>query len=120
MSNKCVLIVEDESMLLLFASMALEDEGYHVHVAANGREGLRIAREQKPDVIITDYMMPEMNGIVMIQTLRDEGVMVPCVVTTAIPRDQLPDNAESVINFYIGKPYNEPELASIVRTALAG
>ncbi|MBP0614803.1 response regulator transcription factor [Jiella mangrovi] len=106
-----ILVVEDEAMLLMLASIVLEDHGYEVLGAANGRKGLELARREKVDVIVTDFMMPEMDGIAMLSALREEGHAAPAIVTTAIPKNQLPHKSEELFELYMPKPYNEEILA---------
>ncbi|NDW03493.1 response regulator transcription factor [Jiella pacifica] len=113
-----ILVVEDEAMLLMLASIALEDHGYEVLSAANGRKGLELARSEHFDAIVTDFMMPEMDGIAMLSALREEGHKVPAIVTTAIPRNQLPRNGEGLFDLYMAKPYNEDLLADSIRKML--
>ena len=104
-------------MVLLFASMTLEDEGYEVIEATNGRKGLEAARNGRVDVIVTDFMMPDMDGMAMLRALREEGPLVPVIVASAVPRAQL--NATDLpIACYLRKPYDEEALASAVRAAL--
>ena len=110
-----VLLVEDEAMLLLFASMTLEDDGHEVLTASNGRRGLERARAEKIDVIVTDFMMPEMDGLAMLAALRAEGRDVPAIMVTAIPRDQLPITDGPPFDDYMGKPYDETVLAARIR-----
>ena len=114
-----ILVVEDEAMLLMLAAIALEDHGHEVLSAANGRKGLELARREHVDAIVTDFMMPEMDGIAMLSTLREEGHKVPAIVTTAIPRNQLPRNGEGLFEVYMAKPYNEDILAESIREMLA-
>lgn len=65
-----VLLVEDELGLSKLMVMILEDEGYRVVEAANGALGLLRLKEEKPALIITDYMMPELNGCEMVRAIR--------------------------------------------------
>ncbi|MBO0902789.1 response regulator transcription factor [Jiella sonneratiae] len=109
-----ILVVEDEAMLLMLASIALEDHGYEVLTAANGRKGLEIVRHERIDVIVTDFMMPEMDGIAMLTALRAEGCPIPAIMTTAIPRNQLPTAGQGLFDLYVGKPYNEDLLAGSI------
>jgi len=75
-----VLLVEDDHHVALTMSKRLERRGYEVHVARNGHEGLELARELEPDVILSDWMMPGMDGIEMCRTIRQtpelEGVYI--------------------------------------------
>ncbi|MCQ0988321.1 response regulator transcription factor [Jiella marina] len=113
-----ILLVEDEAVILMLASLALEDYGHEVVMAADGREGLAKARAEAIDVIITDFMMPEMDGIAMLTALRAEGNEAPAIVTTAIPQGQLPCRTNAPFDAYVPKPYNEDTLADSIARLL--
>lgn len=69
-----ILFVEDEPGITSVFSMLLELEGYRVVVADDGLAGLALLRREKPDLVITDYMMPRMNGLEMIREIRADPV----------------------------------------------
>jgi two-component system alkaline phosphatase synthesis response regulator PhoP len=69
--NKSVLLIDDEKDILDFLSYNLKKEGYKVYTAENGEEGLKIAKEIHPDLILLDLMMPVMDGIETCQNLRE-------------------------------------------------
>lgn len=111
-----ILLVEDEVLISLVTSIALEDAGYHVTVAMDGREGLQIAQQDQPELIITDYMMPRMTGLELIRLLREAGFDRPIILATSIPEENLPER--SSYDAYISKPYQEADLLALVtRTA---
>ncbi|HVJ41837.1 MAG TPA: response regulator [Dongiaceae bacterium] len=111
-----ILVVEDEFLLAAALSAALEDAGYQVTCAANGREGLDQALLSPPDLIITDFMMPRMNGINMIERLRAAGLQLPIILLTAVPKENLPNAAR--YDVVIGKPYDEQNLLHAVQTLI--
>lgn len=84
MNDKVVLIVEDERSLRKAATMALEEAGYKVIEASNGVEGLKQAEEKKPNLVLLDHLMPEMDGLTMLEKLRatDWGKQMPVIVMT--------------------------------------
>ena len=86
-----VLLVEDELGLSKLMVMILEDEGYQVIEAANGAQGLARLQEAKPALIITDYMMPELNGYEMIRTIRRNPTFddVPILMMSAALPQQI-------------------------------
>ena len=113
-----VLLVEDEALISLVISIALEDAGYHVTVAMDGLEGLRIAQQDQPELIITDFMMPHMTGLELIRALREAGFTRPIILATSIPEENLPEQTE--YDAYIQKPYREADvLAAIARVTAA-
>jgi CheY-like chemotaxis protein len=70
---KTILVVDDEPANAEVLSLILEEEGYRVFVAANGRQGLERVAEVRPDLVILDYMMPIMNGAAMGAALRENA-----------------------------------------------
>lgn len=107
-----LLIVEDSPDLVEYLSAILENE-YHLEVAANGREGLKKALEYIPDIILSDVMMPEMDGIAMLEKIKTDQRTshIPVVMLTAKA-----DIASKLIGIergaddYLAKPFNEDEL----------
>lgn len=102
-----VLLVEDDNHIAELICMALESEGAAVRRADSGRAGLAAALEQCPDLIITDYLMPNMGGIGMVQELRDHPSTrkVPVLMISALPVD-----ADVPVNASLLKPFTLPEL----------
>ena len=116
---KTILLVEDEMIIALGTSWVLEEAGYTVVVAVNGEVGLTKASENNPDLIITDYMMPRMDGLAMIRELRSRGVKVPIVLATAIHEKGIPGNPRRSYDAYLGKPYGDEALLGTIQTLLA-
>ena len=86
---KKVLIVEDEDMIANALKVSLEAEGFIVFVGKNGIEGLEYARREKPDLILTDIIMPQMDGKEMLQEMRKDEKLrnIPVVVLTNVDDD---------------------------------
>jgi len=81
-----ILCVEDETDLRTLLHEVLEEEGYTVVSACNGAEGLRAMEQFAPDIVMTDWLMPQMNGIEMIRAMRSEGSRfstTPVIVVSA-------------------------------------
>ncbi len=113
-----ILIIDDETRLRAMLRVYLEQEGYRVAEAANGREGLYVARYEKPDLIILDLMMPEMNGYDFVRAYSKEGA-APIIMLTAKVEDQ--DKIlglELGADDYVIKPFNVRELLARVRAVL--
>lgn len=88
---KKILVVEDEPALLRVLSDKFTNEGYTVLEAKNGLTGLKVALEEKPDVILLDILMPELDGMEMMRRLRDSssyGKNVPIVILTNLDADE--------------------------------
>lgn len=115
-----VLVVEDEFVIALNASMLLEDEGLLVDTAFDGAEALEIIASTPPDVIVTDYMMPTMDGLQLITTLRAQGWRGPIILATAISEERLPVSYKGGHDAYIAKPYLANDLIGLVKDLLAG
>ncbi len=99
-----ILVIDDEQAILLMLQEILEDEGYTVHVAGNGKAGLSCARTVHPDLILTDLMMPVMDGYALGRHLRAEPstAAIPLIVMSAFYKPQ-PDVAFDAV---ITKPFD--------------
>ncbi len=84
MSNFKVLLVEDDTMISGMYKTRLEQDGYQVKLAANGSEGLSMATEENPDLILLDVMMPQIDGFSLLQELRskDDFKKIPILMLT--------------------------------------
>lgn len=120
MAARRILVVDDEPSIAETVGWLLRDEGYAVSFARNGREALERVREAPPDLVITDIMMPVMDGWALCRALRDDPVTraIPIVVTTAVPH--LVERAGAPYNAYLAKPFDLETLAKTVARVLAG
>ena len=78
-----VLIVDDSGFQRSFLRKALTEDGYRVLEAGNGEEALEIVAADRPDCILTDLIMPDMRGMVLLENLQQQGSEIPVVVLTA-------------------------------------
>jgi len=117
-ANRKVLIVEDEVVVAMAACLTLESLGYGVTVAADGAEGLAKARADPPDIVVTDYMMPRMDGIEMLRAMRAEGIDKPAVLVTSIPEERLPEESTKLYQAYLAKPFRDETLIALIRKLL--
>lgn len=121
MSNKTkVLLVEDETTLSMIIKDTLEDEGFDVFAAMDGREGLEQFHRQEPDIVVTDVMMPHMDGFELVNKIRQSNKTMPILMLTA--RSAVKDvinGFEIGVNDYLKKPFNMQELIIRIK-ALAG
>lgn len=87
--NKTILIVEDDRALSLTLKDNFEKEGFNIILAKDGVEGLKFALEQKPDLILLDIVMPNMDGMTMMRKLREDvrGKKVPIIILTNLESD---------------------------------
>jgi DNA-binding response OmpR family regulator len=114
-----ILLVEDDPKLAKFIEMELCLEGYQVTVAQNGLDGLMIARDAQPDLLILDWMLPGISGLDLCLRLRSTGIQVPIIMLTA--RDEVPDRVTGLnagADDYVTKPFSMEELLARVKARL--
>jgi len=114
--SKRILIVEDEPGILLSLKDEFEFEGYTVFTAEDGEEGLELARDQKPDLIILDIMLPLLDGYDVCKNLRSEGDNTPIIMLTV--KDKEIDKIlglELGADDYVTKPFSVRELLARVK-----
>ncbi|HBY96866.1 MAG: response regulator [Ardenticatenaceae bacterium] len=117
---KTILIVEDERAIAALLSTVLEDEGYRVVMATNGREGLTRLAESLPNLILCDVMMPLLDGIEMCRTLQTNPAYrsVPIVLMTAARRSFSRDHCNYATVLY--KPFELDRLLETVAHLIGG
>jgi len=114
-----ILIIEDEEDLVKGLKLNLQDEGYEVKYAFNGKEGLEKALKEKPDLILLDIMLPGMNGLEICKELRQKKLDIPILMLTAKGEE-----IDKVIGLeigaddYISKPFSIRELLARVKAHL--
>jgi two-component system alkaline phosphatase synthesis response regulator PhoP len=114
-----ILIIEDEADLVKGLKLNLADEGYEVGWASDGREGLRRALEEAPDLIILDIMLPGMNGLEVCRELRQKKASIPVIMLTAKSEE-----VDKVVGLeigaddYITKPFSVRELLARIKAHL--
>jgi len=116
---RTVLIVEDDPSISLGLRINLEAEGYRVLSADDGEKGLAAARSERPDLIILDVMLPELNGFEVLRTLRREGHSMPIIILSARTGEMdKVTGLELGAEDYVAKPFSLAELLARVRAAL--
>ncbi len=114
-----ILIVDDEPEMVRGLQDNLRFEGYQTIAAANGQDGLRMALQSSPDLILLDVMMPQMSGWDVLRALRQKGIDVPVILLTA--RGEEVDRVlglELGADDYVTKPFSLRELLARVRAVL--
>ena len=122
MSIYSVLVVDDEIDILEFVSYNLQKENYQVFTANNGIEAIEIAKEKTPDLIILDVMMPDMDGIITCQKLREIKSLDDTIITFLSARSEDYSQIagfESGADDYITKPIRPKVLLSRVKALLS-
>ncbi|MEM1452710.1 MAG: diguanylate cyclase [Planctomycetota bacterium] len=115
-----ILLVEDDSQMLRLITHHLKREGYDVLTASTSSEGLAVAMESTPQIVITDWMMPEMSGLELCSTLRrsQAGMKMYIILVTARGEDeQIVEAFEAGADDYVVKPFNPRILLARVRAA---
>jgi len=118
MAGKKVLVVDDDVKTVELVRLYLDRDGYQVLTAYDGVEALRLARESRPDLIVLDLMLPDIDGLEVCRTLRHESD-VPVIMLTARTTDQ--DKLTGLdlgADDYVTKPFSPKELAARVRAVL--
>lgn len=110
-----VLYVEDESLLAISMESVMVSEGFQVQLAHDGDEGLEYASSFNPQIIVTDYMMPRMDGLSMVRKLREVGITAAVIVTTAVPEESLSLDLQDQYDLYVGKPFSDAEIIGALR-----
>ncbi|MBM4379350.1 MAG: response regulator transcription factor [Deltaproteobacteria bacterium] len=120
MSQKTrILVVEDDLSILTGLSMNLRFEGYEVLQAQDGRAGLQKAVDERPDLLVLDVMLPELNGYELVRELRRRGLTTPVVMLSA--RGQEQDKTLGLdlgADDYVVKPFGLQELLSRIKAVL--
>lgn len=113
-----ILVIDDDQEMLQMLTLMLKHEDYQVSVAADGFQGLKIARNQRPDLVLLDLMLPGIDGFEVCSRLRKEPATatVPVLIVSAKsqPTDRL-TGAKVGANGYLTKPYQRKELMARVR-----
>lgn len=111
-----ILIVEDEIGISNFLKQGLEEEGYEVTIATNGIDGLNLALHKTFDLILLDWMLPQLTGIDVCKALREKNKSIPILFLTA--KDTLQETIEGLrsgANDYIKKPFSFEELLERIK-----
>ncbi|TMB95993.1 MAG: response regulator transcription factor [Chloroflexi bacterium] len=113
-----VLAVDDEAGILRLMKLELSAQGFRVITAGNGDEALRLAEEQRPDIMLLDIVMPEMTGLEVMRKLREQ-MSIPVILVTAKDSDiDKVRGLEQGADDYIVKPFSPEELSARIRAVL--
>jgi len=118
MAGKKVLVVDDDAKTVDLVKLYLNRDGYRVFTASDGNEALRLARENHPDLIVLDLMLPGISGLEVCRILREKSD-VPIIMLTALTTDE--DRLKGLdlgADDYVTKPFSPRELAARVRAVL--
>lgn len=113
-----ILLVEDDAGIRAALSLALEDEGYVMLQAPNGRSGLDLARDKQPDLVLLDLRLPDLSGFEVCREIRQRSNVPIIMVTAQTDTHDLVAGLEAGADDYVTKPVNSKELAARIRAAL--
>ncbi len=118
MINRALVIEDDDEMRDLLTQV-LGESGFEVTPVSDGENGLNVAREEQFDIILLDVMLPNRNGFEVCRTLREENILTPVLILTAL--DSVDDKIQGLdagADDYLGKPFVVPELLARSRALL--
>ncbi len=115
---KTILVVDDKEELRVLLKSYLEQEGFHIVTAVNGRDALFLARQEKPDLIILDLMMPEMGGYDFMRAHSREADTPTIILTAKLEENDKILGLELGADDYVTKPFSMRELTARVRAVL--
>ena len=109
-----VLVVDDEFGIAELFDAVLSDEGYRVLTAINGRHGLEVLAQERPDLVFLDYMMPVMNGAAMLEAMAAEPMLhgIPVVLMSSMPEATVAERCSGYAAF-MRKPFKIAEVVAL-------
>jgi CheY-like chemotaxis protein len=112
---KTVLIVEDEWAIADWLEVLLGENGYNILVAGNGREALDILQRETPDLVLTDFMMPLVDGAGVIAAMREKPATrdIPVILMTSLLESVVRDRVAGY-RAYLRKPFRETDLMKVI------
>lgn len=116
MTGKRILVIEDDTSLNSLICEVLQNEGYTVDTCIDGEEGLSYILTNSHDLVIMDLMLPSLDGISLMKTVRKAGIAIPVIMSTALGMtDDRINGLDAGADDYIVKPYDIRELLARVR-----
>ena len=118
---KRILIIDDEAALAEIVKLNLELSGnYSVEIASSGEEGLRVLAEEPFDLVITDFKLPGVNGVEVLERLKEEQPELPVVLFSVYYDDPqaVPARARALADGLVGKPIDHEAMETLVRNLL--
>lgn len=113
---KTVLVIDDDASLQMVLEIALRQAGFQVDLASNGEEGLERLALRQPDVVISDVMMPQMDGVQFFNAIRErlQYANIPIIVMTALNRKPWFAELEAEGAVIVQKPFDVDQFVSLV------
>jgi len=118
--KKKILLVDDEKDLILVMGKRIREWGYDLIEAPNGRRAVDAVKREKPDIIVLDYIMPEMNGVTALEEIRKIDKVVPVIMFTAFPDEKSIEGTENLgVSAYVPKMSLFASTESSLRAAIS-
>ncbi len=125
-SNRTIMVIDDERELVSVVRTMLEKKGFNVTCAYSGKDLFASLEEQRPDLILLDIIMPQMDGLQVLRRLKEDPSMpfIPVILLTDKADDEDVDEDVMVgykmgADYYITKPYTAPQLLTGINTLLS-
>ncbi len=113
-----ILIIEDDPDTARLVGLYLTRDGHHVLAASDGVEGLRLAREARPDLVVLDLMLPGMSGMDICREMRDESAVPIVMLTARVDEADMLGGLESGADDYVTKPFSPRVLVARIKAVL--
>ena len=117
-TEQTVLVVDDDANVVELTRLYLERDGYRVVSASDGADGLALAREEQPSLVVLDVMLPRVNGLEVCRTLRQESSVPIIMLTARVEEEDRLAGLDLGADDYVTKPFSPRELAARVRAVL--
>ena len=116
--NKKILVVDDEERMARFIRLNLEHDGFQVIEAYRGMDAIKVLREQMPDLVLLDVMMPDIDGFEVLRMIREISTVPVIMLTAKGEEDDRVKGLEMGADDYVTKPFSPRELVSRVKAVL--
>ena len=114
---KKVLLIEDDELILKMVQFKLKKEGYHVYIAKDGDSGIKAVHELKPDLVITDVMIPFKSGLEITYLVKKDYPLTPVIVLSSLGEEE--NSVQKAFKLgasdFVAKPFNPNELLMRIR-----
>jgi two-component system, response regulator, stage 0 sporulation protein F len=117
--NKTVLVVDDQIGIRLLLEEVIQQEGYNVELALNGKEALDKILDNKPDLIMLDYKLPIIDGPTLVKKLEKDNIIIPTIIMSGLP-EKAEDDVQDLksVSKTIGKPFQLNDIRQLLKNIL--
>ena len=117
--SKTVLVVDDQIGIRLLLEEVIQQEGYNVELALNGKEALDKILDNKPDLIMLDYKLPIIDGPTLVKKLENDNIVIPTIIMSGLP-EKAEDDVQNLksVSQTIGKPFQLNDIRQLLKKIL--